>query len=75
MKVDPDKFNKISTALVRLYIEFLTAELSSQSDIENYVTRDNIDNKLILPNDGNNRTFSECMLRFRNNYAERHTRE
>ena len=73
MKVVQEKFEKISTGLVRLDIGFLTAEFPSQSDIENYVTRGHIDFTLTLPKDGNNQTFPEGILKFRNINAEQHT--
>ena len=75
MKVVPDKFEKNSTGLVGLDIGFLIAEVPSQSDIENYVTRGHVDFPLTLPKDDNNQTFPEGILKFRNINAEPHTRD
>ena len=76
MKVVPDKFEKNSTdGLVRLDIGFLTAEIPSQSDIENYVTRGYIVFPLTLPKDGNSQTFPEGILKFRNINGEQYTQD
>ena len=74
MKVVQEKFEKIRTGVVGLDIGFLTEEFPSQSNIENYVTRGHIDFPLTLPKDGNNQTFPEGILKFRNINAEQHTR-
>ena len=66
---------KNSTGLLVLDIGFLTAEFASQTDMENYITRGHINFPLPLPKDGNNQTFSEGILMFRNFNAERHTRD
>ena len=76
MKVVPVNLKKNSTeGLVSLDIGFLTAEIPSQSDIENYVTRGHIDFFLTLSKDGNNQTFPEGILKFKNINAEQHTRD
>ena len=49
IKVIPDKLKKSSTGLVRFDIKFLTAEISCQSNIKNYVTRGHIYFSLTLP--------------------------
>ena len=49
--------------------------LNFQSDIENYVTRGHIDFPLKLPKDGNNQTFPDGMLRFRNINVEQYARD
>ena len=46
-----DKFEKISTGPVGLDIGFLTAEVPSQSDIENYVIQGHIDFPSTFPKD------------------------
>ena len=66
VKIVKDKFEKIRTGLDGLDIGFLTAECPSQSDIENYVTRGHIDFPLTFPKNGNNQTFPEYILKFRN---------
>ena len=76
MKVVPVNLKKNSTdGLVGLDVGFLTAEIPSQSDIENYVTRGHINFRLTLPKDGNNQTFPEGRLKFKNINAEQHTRD
>ena len=76
MKVVPVNLKKNSTdGLVSLDIGFLTAEIPSQSDIENYVTRGHIDFPLTLPKDANNQTFPEGILKFKNVNVEQHTRD
>ena len=72
MKVVPDKFEKNSPGLVRLNIGFLTAEIPSQSDTENYITRGHINFLLTLPKDANNQTFPEGTRKFKNINAEQH---
>ena len=63
------------TGLVELEIGFLTANSSSQSDIENYVTSGNIDFPLTLSMDGQKQTSPEGILTLKDIYEKQHARD